>query len=114
MTMPGPSDYRAPTRYGESQYGESKNNLSETMQDLRERASSIADEVATSVRERPYTTMAVAGGLAFAVGALWMLSRRQPQSRLDALLARLPEAPSREALLARGAGTWRSLTRRLT
>jgi hypothetical protein len=114
MTMPGPSDYRAPTRrYGESEYRGGQDNLSATMQDLRERAADVADEVATSVRERPYTTMAIAGGLAFAVGALWMLRRRQPRSRLDALLAQLPEAPSREALVARGTGAWKSLSRSL-
>ena len=114
MTMPGPSDYRAPTRrYGESEYSGSQDSLSATMQDLRDRAAGVADEVVTSVRERPYTTMAIAGGLAFAVGALWMLRRRQPQSHVDALLARLPDAASRDALVARGTSAWRSLSRSL-
>jgi hypothetical protein len=107
--MPGPSDYRAPPRA----YGESEDNLSERMQDLRDRAGDLAGDLTASVRERPYTTMAIAGGLAFAVGALWMMRRRQPQSRLDALLARMPDAPSREALVARGTGAWKSLSRSL-
>ena len=33
-----------------------------------------------AIKERPYATMAVAGGLAFAIGALWMVRRQQPQT----------------------------------
>ena len=45
------------------------------------------------------TTLAIAAGLAFAVGALWKLGQqRQPQSRLDAWRAQLPELPSRQSL----------------
>jgi hypothetical protein len=73
----------------------------EAAQDIGERVSGIAGDVAAAVKERPYATMAIAGGLAFAVGALWMLRRQQSQSRLDALLAQLPELPKRESLLPR-------------
>jgi len=46
--------------------------------------------------------LAIAAGLAFAVGALWKLGQqRQSQSRLDSWLAHLPELPSRQTLLPR-------------
>ena len=65
-----------------------------TAHDLRDSAGNLAGEVAAAVKDRPYTTLAIAGGLAFAIGALWMLSRRQPQSRLEALLAQMPDVRS--------------------
>jgi hypothetical protein len=69
---------------------------------VTERAEAVATEIGAAIKERPYTTLAVAVGLAFAVGALWKLGhQRQPQSRLDAWLAQLPELPSRESLLPR-------------
>jgi hypothetical protein len=99
--LPGPSDYRART-YRSNDGG--ADTLYDAVQDLGERAGDVAGDVATAVKERPYTTMAIAGGLAFAIGTLWMMRRQQPQSRLDALLAQLPEPPKREALLR---GRWR-------
>src|SRR5262245_40892856 len=51
---------------------------------VSERAGTVASEIGTAIKERPYTTLAVAAGLTFAVGALWKLGhRRQPQSRLE-------------------------------
>jgi ElaB/YqjD/DUF883 family membrane-anchored ribosome-binding protein len=64
----------------------------------------IAGEIATAARERPYTTIAVAAGLAFALGALWKMRSGRRQSNLDALLAHLPDLPSRSSLLPR---SWR-------
>jgi ElaB/YqjD/DUF883 family membrane-anchored ribosome-binding protein len=64
----------------------------------------IAGEIAAAARERPYTTIAVAAGLAFALGALWKMRSGRQQSNLDALLARLPDMPSRSSLLPR---SWR-------
>jgi hypothetical protein len=43
--------------------------------------------------------MAVAGGLAFAIGALWMVRRQQPQTTYEAMLSRLPSLPDRQSLL---------------
>ena len=57
----------------------------------------FAAEAVAAMKERPYTTIAVAGGLAFAIGALWMV-RRQPQSTYEAMLARLPSLPDRQSL----------------
>jgi hypothetical protein len=42
--------------------------------------------------------LAIAAGLAFAVGALWKLGHQRPPSRWDALRARVPELPSKEWL----------------
>jgi ElaB/YqjD/DUF883 family membrane-anchored ribosome-binding protein len=63
----------------------------------------LAGEVAAAARQRPFTTIAIAAGLAFAVGALWKI-RTNRQSNMDALLARLPELPSRGSLWPRA---WR-------
>ena len=66
------------------------------------RAGTIANEIGEAIKERPYATLAIAAGLAFAVGALWKLGQqRQSQSRLDSWLAHLPELPSRQTLLPR-------------
>jgi hypothetical protein len=65
------------------------------------RAAGLAGDLGTVVRDRPYTTLAVAAGLAFAVGALWKLGHQRPQSRWDALMAGLPELPARDDLLPR-------------
>jgi hypothetical protein len=66
-------------------------------------ASRLAGEVSAAAREHPYAALAIAAGLAFAVGALWKMGSR-PQSRLDALMARLPDVPNANALWPRG---WR-------
>jgi len=96
----------AETNYRTDRGSEPKREHSEGIMDqvseLGERAGTMAGEIGAAIKERPYTTLAIAAGLAFAVGALWKLGQqRQPQSRLDAWLAQLPELPSRESLLPR-------------
>ena len=59
----------------------------------------FASEVVGAIKERPYASMAVAGGLAFAIGALWMVRRQQPQTTYEAMLARLASLPDRQSLL---------------
>jgi hypothetical protein len=82
--------------------GEHSQDLMDQVSELGERAGTMASELGAAIKERPYTTLAIAAGLAFAVGALWKLGQqRQPQSRLDAWLAQLPDLPSRESLLPR-------------
>lgn len=67
--------------------------------------SRLAGEAAATAREYPVTTVAVAAGLAFAVGALWMMRTSRRQSELDALLGRLSDLSSRGSnLWSRG---WR-------
>ena len=68
--------------------------VSEAAQDV----GAFASEVVGAIEERPYATMAVGGGLAFAIGALWMVRRQQPQTAYEALLARLPSLPERQSL----------------
>ena len=58
----------------------------------------FASEVVGAIKERPYATMAVAGGLAFAIGALWMVRRQPPQSTYDKMLSQLPSLPDRQSL----------------
>jgi hypothetical protein len=108
MAQPGPSDYHRQTGNGpQGQAGGIKDQVSE----VGKRAGTMAEELTTAIRERPYTTLAIATGLAFAVGAVWKIGHRRPQTRLEALRARapdlrgrMPELPSWEALLPR---SWR-------
>ena len=68
--------------------------VSEAAQDV----GAFASEVVDAVKERPYTTLAIASGLAFAIGALWMVRRQPQQSTYEAMLARLPSLPDRHSL----------------
>ena len=99
MAQPGPSDYRRPasTVGRENQSEGIMDQVSETARDVGGRAAGIAEELAVAIKERRYTTLAVAAGLAFAAGAIWKLGRQQP-SRTESLLAQLPELPSRRSL----------------
>jgi hypothetical protein len=72
--------------------------LMHSANDLRERAGEVASDLAETVKEHPYATLAVAAGLAFAIGALWKIRATPQQSQLEALVARLPEPPSAERL----------------
>lgn len=64
----------------------------------------LAGEIAAAARERPYATIAIAAGLAFALGALWKMRTARQHSNLDGLLARLPDLPSPNSILPR---SWR-------
>lgn len=72
---------------------------SDQARDLGQRALDESVETATAMRDtvkdHPTATLAVIGGLAFAIGALWMVgrSRQQPPSllgRLSDLQGQLP------------------------
>lgn len=99
MVQPGPSDYRSPDMR-ESTEGV-LDQATETARDMGHRAAGIAGEIGAAIKERPYTSLAIAAGLAFAIGALWKLGQQRPQSRWDALFARLPELPGRDDVLPR-------------
>src|SRR5262245_8795379 len=104
MAQPGPSDYRTDQegvgrRHQHS--GGMAEQASEIAGEVGNRVRTVAGDIGATVRERPYTTLAIAAGLAFAVGALWKLGQQRPQSRLDSWLAQLPELPSRDSLLPR-------------
>jgi len=76
-------------------------DLPKSAEELGERAMTIAGDIGTAVKENPYTALAIAAGLAFAVGALWKMGG-QRQSRLDALLSNIPaDLQSRAHALSR-------------
>jgi hypothetical protein len=98
MAQPQASNYYSGTGTHEERSQAIVEQVSDTARDMSERAGSIVQELASSIRERPYTTLAIAAGLAFAVGAIWKLGQRQPPSRMERLLAQLPELPDRNSL----------------
>jgi len=67
--------------------------------ELAEEALDRADEwlkpTGLSIKERPMTALAVIGGVAFAAGALWMLTSSRKQSRYDEVLSTLSDLPRR-------------------
>jgi len=92
------SSYRA----GRIAEGEHAEAIIDGEDEFGERAGAMARDLRAAIEQHPYTTLAIAAGLAFAVGALWKLGQnRQPYSRLHAWRAQLPELPSREDLLRR-------------
>lgn len=100
MAQPGPSDYREQTRnVGSEGLSEGMmDQVSTSARDVGERAGRIGGEVVNAVKERPYTTLAVAAGLAFAIGAIWKIGQRPQPSRLARLRAQLPDLPGRDRL----------------
>lgn len=95
MTIkPGPSDYRASSTSPELSQDGRGGPVSRTSQDLEVFASDIIE----AIKQRPYTAVAVAGGLAFVIGALWIVSRQKPRTIYDDILARLPQIPDRQSV----------------
>lgn len=80
--------------------GDHDDNFMPDIHDLGERASELGSEIAEMAKKNPFTTIAIAAGLAFAVGALWKAGRPSPQSHMDALRSRLPDLPSAKQLRA--------------
>jgi hypothetical protein len=50
----------------------------------------LSSDALKAMEERPYTFLAIAGGLAFAMGALWVVKRQQQQSRFQRLYGHAP------------------------
>ena len=82
-TASGPSDYR-------SSSGEHAAHTEGIMDEVSDRVSTLTSDVVSAMEERPYTSLAIAGGLAFAIGALWVLKRQQQRSSFERLRSRLP------------------------
>jgi len=91
MVQPGPSDYRT----AEAQISARKQALLAQARQFDARAETVVEELVTEIKNRPYATLAIAAGLAFALGALWKLGHRRPQTRLQALRAQLPDVRKR-------------------
>jgi hypothetical protein len=83
MTTAGPSDYR-------SSADELTTHADGIMDEVSDRVSKLTSEVVSAIEERPYTSLAIAGGLAFAIGALWVVKRQQQQSSFDRLRSQMP------------------------
>jgi ElaB/YqjD/DUF883 family membrane-anchored ribosome-binding protein len=96
MAQPGSSDYRSfeGRRPEDHQADSTLDQLNEAASAVTEQAGSIASDIGTAIKERPYTAVAVAAGLAFAAGALWKLSHRRQQSRWDTWKAQMPDTSS--------------------
>lgn len=82
------------------QVAETAKDYANKAREVGEDAIELADEylrpIGLSLKERPMSTLAVFGGIAFVAGAaFWMLRNSQRQSRLDGLLAQLPDLSSR-------------------
>jgi hypothetical protein len=89
-----PTDYR--TR---DQTESTMEQVGESAREAGRRAMSLTDDIADAIRERPYTALAIAAGIAFAIGALWKLGQQRPHGSLDSLLRKLPELPGRDSIL---------------
>jgi hypothetical protein len=90
----------APTDYQTRDQTEATmDKVKEASRDAGRRAMSLTEDIAEAIKERPYTSLAVAAGLAFAVGALWKLGQQHPHSRLESLLSQLPELPGRDSVI---------------
>lgn len=104
MVQPGPSDYRP----AQAEISAREQAVLDQARQFDARAETLAGELVAAVKNRPFATLAIAAGLAFAVGALWKLGHRRPQTRLEALRAQLPQVrnrmPNWNGLLQR---TWR-------
>lgn len=89
--------YRRPT-YITDGVEDHNEGLMQRASELGERAEEVVSDVVSAVKENPITTLAVAAGLAFALGALWKLRAPSRQSQLEALLARLPDLPKADRI----------------
>src|ERR1700730_7286625 len=71
MPQPGSPDYRTAqsTMSGHEDSAGIMDQGSERARDVGARAATMVAELGAAIKERPYTTLAIAAGLAFAVGA---------------------------------------------
>jgi hypothetical protein len=89
MAQSGPADYAAPQPHlADPEHTE---GVLDQLTEVGAKVQTLTEELADSLKKRPYITLAIAAGLAFAVGALWKLSHRRPPSSMQALRARLPD-----------------------
>ena len=91
MVQPGPPDYRT----AQAEIGAREQALLAQARQFDARAETVAEELVTAIKNQPYATLAIGAGLAFALGALWKLGHRRPQTRLQALRAQLPDVRRR-------------------
>src|SRR6476646_10998246 len=75
------------------------------MDEVSDRVSTLTSDVVNAIEERPYTSLAIAGGLAFALGALWVVQRQQQRSSFERLRSQVPSFSNAGDCLPR---RWRS------
>lgn len=91
MVQPGPSDYRT----AQPEISTRQHDVLDQARHVGAWGKTMTGELVTAIKNRPYSTLAIAAGLAFALGAVWKLGHRRPQTRLEALRARLPDVRNR-------------------
>jgi len=84
-----PGDYVGTT----DRMADTARHVSDKAVEYGEQALERTQETARSARdmmvEHPLATLAIAAGVAFAIGALWKVGHSRPQSGYDRLMARL-------------------------
>jgi hypothetical protein len=65
--------------------------VAEMGQQALDQATEVATVARDTVKEHPIAALAVVGGLAFAIGALWKLQRSPKASPMDSLMTRLSD-----------------------
>jgi ElaB/YqjD/DUF883 family membrane-anchored ribosome-binding protein len=83
-----PADY---AQTAEDQFDAIRKGANELASQVGEQARVAADQATATVKEHPVITIAVAAGLAFALGALWKMRAPSRQSQIEALMSRLPD-----------------------
>jgi hypothetical protein len=68
-----------------------------TAREAGQRTANPTEDLTEAIRERPFTALAIAAGIALAVGTLWRSQQRWP-NRLDALPRQLAELSGRDSL----------------
>jgi hypothetical protein len=101
-----------PNAYRTEPHCQNVKGVMDHVSELGERAKTLTEDLVEVVKERPYSTLALAAGAAFAVGALWIVGRqRRPRTRLEALHAYLPDLPDLRRRIPDSAD-WDKLVRR--
>lgn len=77
----------------------------ERYESTSDRIAGLGADTVKAMEQRPYTCLAIAGGLAFAIGALWAIKRQQREATWDRLYAQMPAWPLDS--WRRGAHIWR-------
>jgi len=101
MTYQSGHDYRSEHKHASAteQMSEAADQITDKAQKLGSEALDRADEflkpVGLSIREQPMTCLAIVGGVAFAVGAFWMLRSSQNHSRTEDLARQFSEFAGR-------------------
>ena len=90
-----PSNYQ---NGGRDPQDEHAHGLAEAVSDRFKDATEGMQERVGQVADQAIQYAELARDAAFAIGALWMVRRQQPQTAYEAMVARLPSLPDRQSL----------------